>query len=110
MTLEDDDKPFKTTCKQYIGFLIFSGKIGELLYIIFIHAGVYNIGLYPKDIVPENFHCHWPGRTKTKRIYQRLLKEVNANHRYLRCTDLRNKNFEVSFPVITLDKVDLVCT
>ena len=44
-----------------------------------------------------------------QRIYHRLLKEVNGNHKYLRFPYLLDNNFEVLLSDITMDKVDLVC-
>ena len=41
-------------------------------------------------------------------IYQNILKEGNGNHKYLRCTDLRDNNNEFMCSEIALDKVDLM--
>ena len=106
---EEDDKPIEIACKHCNGFVRFSGRSGELLYINFIHADMYTIGLYPGELVPENFYFLWPSRTKMQRIYKRLLKEGNGYHKYLRCSDLQDKNFEILRSAILLDKVDLVC-
>ena len=40
-------------------------------------------------------------------MYQNLLKEGNGHHKFLRCPDLRDNDFEVLHSEITLDKVDL---
>ena len=69
---------------------------------------VYSCNL-PEDIVPENFLFQWPDRTKMHRIYQNLLKEVNCDHKYVRCTYLIDNNFEFLKASITLDQVALVC-
>ena len=37
------------------------------------------------------------------------MKEGNGDHKYLRCTDLQDKHFEVLQKYIALDKIDLVC-
>ena len=81
MTYEDNDKIFKITFQHCNGFVRCSVKSGEQLYIHFIHDGMFNLGLYPGDIATENIYFQWPGRTKTQRIYQRLLKEGNDNHK-----------------------------
>ena len=43
-----------------------------------------------------------------QRMYQKILKECNGDQKYLRCPDLRDKNFEVLRSSMALDKVDLV--
>ena len=58
---------------------------------------------------PVKFFSQCPDRTKMHRVYQRLLREVNDNHKYLRCPDLRYNNLEVFHVAIVLDKADLVC-
>ena len=52
MTMEEDDNQFKITCQSCIYFVIFKGRSRELLYITFIHAGLYTLGPYPEDIDP----------------------------------------------------------
>ena len=42
-------------------------------------------------------------------MYQKLLKEGNGDHKYLRCRYLQYKNFEVMSSAIALDKIDLDC-
>ena len=42
-------------------------------------------------------------------MYQNLLKEVNGNHKYLRCTDIWDNNFEVMLLAIKLYKIDPMC-
>ena len=44
-----------------------------------------------------------------KFLYQKILKEGNGDHKYLRCTDLWYNNFEVLRSEIALDKVNLEC-
>ena len=43
-------------------------------------------------------------------MYQDILKKGNGAHKYLRCPDLWDNNFEVLRSEIALDKVDLGCT
>ena len=43
-------------------------------------------------------------------MYQQFFKEVNFYHQFLRCLDLRDKNFEVLHSSIALYKVDLEYT
>ena len=42
-------------------------------------------------------------------MYQNHLKECNCDHKFLRCTDLLGKNFEVLRSEIALDEVYLEC-
>ena len=42
-------------------------------------------------------------------MYNDLFKEVNGYHKFLRCTNLQNNNFEFMRSTIALDKLDLVC-
>ena len=44
-----------------------------------------------------------------QRIYQRLLKEGNDDHKYLSFPDLRDKNFDILHSAIALNEVDLAC-
>ena len=48
VALNENDKPIKITCKICNRYIRFSGKSGELIYINFIHAGMYTIGIYPE--------------------------------------------------------------
>ena len=73
---EDDDKPLKFICQRCNGLLICSGRIGKLLCIKFIHAGMIIIVLYTEDIDLGNFYLQGTIRTKMQHIYQRLLKKV----------------------------------
>ena len=41
-------------------------------------------------------------------MYQNILKEVNFDHTYLRCTDILDNNFEVMCQSITSYKVDSI--
>ena len=67
------------------------------------------LGIYPEWLVPEHLFFQWIGRTKMHCIYQRILKEVKFNQKYLRCTDLQDNKFRVFWTAIALYKVDLVC-
>ena len=40
-------------------------------------------------------------------IYQRLLKEGNGDHKYLRYPDIWNNNFEVMLIAIKLDRIEI---
>ena len=44
----DGDKPFKINCQLFNGFIRCSGKSGEPIYITFLHADMYALGLYPE--------------------------------------------------------------
>ena len=44
-----------------------------------------------------------------KRIYQKLLKEGNGDHKFLRCSDICDNHFEVLSSEIALDKEDFEC-
>ena len=70
----------------------------ELLNITFLRAGMSNIGLYPEEL-------NLSVKTKMKRIYQRFLKQLNGDKNYLRCSYLRDNNFEILCVVIALDKL-----
>ena len=65
------------------------------------------IGLYPEYFNPGNFFFQWNGGNKMNFIYQRLSKEGNVDHKYLRCPYLWYKKFEVLRAYISLDKIDL---
>ena len=107
--MEEDYNQLKITCKIHIGFVTCSGRSGELIYITFLHYGMSTLGLYTEELVSENFYFQWPSRTKMQHLYQNILKESNGDHKYLRCPDIRDNNFEVMRPAITLDKVDQNC-
>ena len=77
---------------------------------IVISTWMSNIELYLKELVWENYYFWCPVRTKMQCKYQNLLKEVNGNHKYLRCTYLRHNNFEVLHLAIKFYKIDLVCS
>ena len=80
--MEEDDNTFKTTCQFCNGFVTCSGRSEELLYITFLRYGISTLGLYPEELVPENYDLWWPVRSKIQHIYQSLLKEVNCDHKY----------------------------
>ena len=42
-------------------------------------------------------------------MYQKFFTEDNNNHKFLRCPDLRDNNFEFLSLAITLDKINLEC-
>ena len=52
----------------------------ELIYITFLHAGIYSIGLYPEELDPENFYFQWQDRTKVQHMYQ-FKKKGNGDHK-----------------------------
>ena len=79
-------------------------------YIVFLHAGISIIGLYPEGLFLENSYFHWPSRTKMQNLYQKLLKEDIGYQKCLRCQDVRDKNLEVLCSAISWDKVDLECS
>ena len=86
--MEDNDNKFKIICQYCNVFVTRSERSEELPNITFLHARISTLGLYPEELVPENYHFRWPDRTKTQCINQRLLKEDNGYHKYLSCTDI----------------------
>ena len=56
MNMEEGVNSFKITCQHCNGFVTFSVRSGELIYITFSHDELYTIGLYPEELVPENFN------------------------------------------------------
>ena len=44
-----------------------------------------------------------------KHIYQRILKNGDGGHKYLRCPYLRDSDFDILCPDIALDKVEQTC-
>ena len=107
--VDDDDKPSKITCQRCNGYVRCDGKNGELIYITFLHAGMSTLGIYPKELSPEKFFFRWPGRTKMHRIYERIFKEYNGYHNYLRCPYIQDYNFEVLRSDFALGKLYLAC-
>ena len=67
------------------------------------------IGLHPVEHEPQNFYFQRPAITKMQRICQNILKEGNGDHKYLRCQNIWDNNFEVMRSEIALDKVDMAC-
>ena len=61
--VDDDDKPLKIHCSHCNRYIKISGRSGEILYVNFLHAGMTNIGLYPKYLDTKQFLFQWPGRT-----------------------------------------------
>ena len=80
--MEDDDALFKITCQYCNVFVTCKGSSGELIYITFLHSGLYTRALYPEYIDCVNFYFQWPARTKIQRMYQKLLKEGNVNKKF----------------------------
>ena len=109
VTMEEDDNQFKINCQCCNGFLKCKGVSGELFYITCLRDGISTLGIYPEEIVPENFHFQSPSRTKVQHVYQKILKEGNGDHNYLRLIEVQDKNFDVLRSEIVLDKFDLVC-
>ena len=72
--MDEDENKLKITCQHFNGFVICKGRSGELLYIDFLHAVIYTLGLYYEKLVPEIFYFQWPARTKIQRFYQNILK------------------------------------
>ena len=81
VTMEEDYNQLKITCQRCNGFVICSGRSEELLYINFIHAGFFTLGLHPKYLFPENFYFQWHARTKMQCLYHNMLKEGNGNNK-----------------------------
>ena len=52
--MEEDDNQIKMTCQRCNSFGTCKVRSGELLYITFLCAGLYTIGLYPEEIYPKN--------------------------------------------------------
>ena len=53
VTYEEDDKPLKVTCQRFNGFVTRFGRSRELIYITSILSGMFTLGPYPKELVPE---------------------------------------------------------
>ena len=51
--MEEDDNQLEFICQLYNGFVTSSGRSRELLYITFLHAGIYTLGIYPEELVKE---------------------------------------------------------
>ena len=62
--MEDDENQPKTTCQCCNDFLTCLGRSRELLYIKFLYNVMYNLGIYPEELVTENFYFKWSARTK----------------------------------------------
>ena len=71
VTMEKDDNKLKITCQRSNGFVTGKFRSGEMLYIKFIHAILSTVGLYPKELDPEDLYYQWPARTKTQCLYQK---------------------------------------
>ena len=66
--MEEDDNPFKITYQCCNGFVTSSGRSEKLLDITFLNSGLYTLGLYPEELVPEIFYFQWADRTKIKHM------------------------------------------
>ena len=64
--MEEDNNKLKIAFQRCNGFVTCSGRSVELIYITFIHAGMYTLGLYPEENVTETFYFLWPSRTEIK--------------------------------------------
>ena len=50
VTKEEDDNKFKITFQRCNGFVTYSGRGVELIYITFLHYVMSTTGLYPEDL------------------------------------------------------------
>ena len=75
-------------------FKIFRYEL-KLLYNIFIRAGMSTLGIYSEKIVPYHFYFQCPVRNKLQRMYQKLLKKVNGDHKYFCLPDLQYNNCDI---------------
>ena len=64
LTMEEEDSKLKLTCQHYNDFVKWYGKSVELIYITFIHAGIYTLGIYPEELVPDLFSFSGPPERK----------------------------------------------
>ena len=94
VNMGEDVNQLKFTCKHCNCFVTCSNRSGELRYITFLHSGMYNLRLYPVELVSDHFYFQCPSRTKIKRICKNILKEGNGGHKYLMPKYLRDNNFE----------------
>ena len=109
ITVEEVNNQFKITCQNFDVFITCYVRSGEIINNTFIHVVMSTLGVYPEDIVPEKFYFQWPDRNKIQIIYQRILKEFNSDHNYLRFLDLRDNNFKILRLKNSLDKVHFLC-
>ena len=61
--------------------------------------------LFLYNFTPEHLFFKWTESNKMHHIYQKLLSEVNGEHKYLICKYLLDKKFEVLHVAISLDKL-----
>ena len=80
----------------------------ELIYITFLHAVMSTLSSFPEDINTEMFLSRQPDRTKIHRICQRILREGNGDHKYLRCPYLQDKFLGYVYRYF-IYKVEFVC-
>ena len=55
MTMEGGDNQFKITCKSCNVFVTCKGRSRELIYITFLHVGLYTLGIYTEYLDPDFF-------------------------------------------------------
>ena len=82
--MEEYYNQFRINCQHYNGFVTCSGNSEDLLYITFLCAEFFTLGLYHEELLPGKNYFQWPSRAKIKRVYQKLLKEVSGDNKYLR--------------------------
>ena len=107
--MKEDDNIFKIICQSCNGFVTCKGRIGELIYITFLHDGLTNLGLYPEEIDTKQICFQWYTRTKMQHMYQNFLKEGNGDHNFLWCTVHQDNNSGVLRSAMALNKVGLEC-
>ena len=109
VTTEEDGNQFKIFFQNCNGFVTCKGRSEYLIYITFLHFRFSSVRQYTEEFDPKIFYFQWPARTKMQRMYQKLSKEENYNHKFLRCPYLRVNNFEVLRLAIALNKDELEC-
>ena len=70
--IDDEDRPFKITRKNYNVYVKCSGIIVDPFYISLIHAGMTSLGIYLEDMDPEYLPCQLPGKNNIYLIYQKI--------------------------------------
>ena len=74
--MDYDDNYLTITYQRCNGCVTCSSRSGELLYINFIHAVMFNLVLCSERIVIESFYYWLRARNKIQIIYQKFLKKV----------------------------------
>ena len=102
--VDDEDKLFIKTCQRFNLYVKCYCRSIELFYIYILYSGMiwilhwrdwsrtFNISVYCQDLNATHISDS--------------LKEINSDHKYLRCTDLQDDNFKVMHTNIELDKLD----